>query len=131
MRRSIAIVDSDRAALETLCAMLDPLDVDVEVFGSAEEYLARSPRTRDSRRFACLIAETSLPGMSGLQLLQRVRQDDRDMPVVLLASDADVPTAVEAMRRGATDFIERPQWDVALLRRVSEVLRGDGRAASH
>jgi len=130
MRRSIAIVDPDAAALGTLRTILNSLDVDVQVYASAEEYLSRVTDAR-TESIACLITETALPGMSGLQLLQRIRQEDRDLPVLLLASDADVPMAVEAMRQGATDFIERPQWDVALLRRVSEVLRSGHFAATH
>lgn len=129
MRPSVAIVDSDKAALKTLCTMLDTLDIDVQVYDSAEEFLARAPHDR-LHAIACLIADTALPGMSGLQLLRRVREDDRDLPVVLLSSEADVPMAVEAMRDGATDFIERAQWDIGLLRRVSEVLRSRT-AASH
>lgn len=130
MRPTVAIVDSDAAALKVLRAMLETLDVDVQSYDSAEDFLAHSPR-RNSHAIACLIADTKLPGMSGLQLLQRVRQDDRDLPVVLLAAEADVPMAVQAMRHGATDFIERPQWDVALLRRVSEVIRNGGSMISH
>jgi FixJ family two-component response regulator len=131
MRPTVAIVDSDAAALQTLRTLLEPLDVVVQSYDSAEDFLASSSRS-NSHAIACLIAESLLPGMSGLQLLQHVRQYDRDLPVVLLAAEADVPMAVQAMRQGATDFIERPLWDIALLRRVSELLRGAKAArASH
>jgi len=64
-----------------------------------------------------------LPGMSGLELLRRLRSAGNDVPVILLADESDVPTAVAAMREGATDFIEKPYVDVAVLKQVQKLLR--------
>ena len=64
-----------------------------------------------------------LPGMSGLDLLRRLRRAGNDVPVVLLADESDVPTAVAAMREGATDFIEKPYMDVAVLKQVQKLIR--------
>lgn len=115
----IAIVDNDAAMRDSLRALLRSLDVDVETFDSAESFLggagARGPR--------CLITELALPGMSGLDLLRRLRESGDEMPVILLAGDSDVPTAVAAMREGAADFIEKPHVDAAVLRRVTQLLR--------
>jgi len=122
MRQTVAIIDADANMQQTLCALLGALDIEIESYNSAELYLAKAPRA-NGHPLACVIADVSLPGMSGLELLQRIRAIDRYLPVVLLATEAEVPMAVEAMRHGATDFIEKPQLDVLLLRRVSQLVR--------
>ncbi len=121
MRPKVAIIDADADMQQTLCALLGALDIEIEIYGSAELYLAQ-PLRCNGHALACVIADVSLPGMSGLELLQRIRAVDRYLPVVLLATEAEVPMAVEAMCHGATDFIEKPQLDVMLLRRVSQLV---------
>ncbi len=126
MRPTVAIVDSDATMRQTLRTLLGTLDVEVCAYDSAESYFARAAAAHESAHEpvpACLIVDVSLSGISGLQMLKQIRATDRKLPVVLLASEAEVAMAVEAMRHGATDFIEKPQLDVALLRRVSQLLR--------
>jgi two-component system response regulator FixJ len=94
--------------------------VDVATFDSAESYLL----VADDQNFACLIVDLLLPGMSGLDFLRRLRSAGNDIPLVLLTDEADVPTAVAAMREGATDFIEKPYVNVAVLKQVQKLLRG-------
>jgi FixJ family two-component response regulator len=120
MRPSIAIVDSDPTARQSLRQLLGTLAVEVQTFDNAEAYLAHRI---GSKVPTCLIVDVTLSGMSGVQLLKHVRVTDAQLPVILLASESDVSVAVEAMRHGATDFIEKPQMDVALLRRVSQLVR--------
>lgn len=98
--------------------LLHGVGVDVSTFDSAESYLLAA----GGRHLACLIVDLLLPGMSGLELLRRLRSAGNDVPVVLLADESDVPTAVAAMREGATDFIEKPYVDVAVLRQVQKLL---------
>ena len=116
------MIDADTTAQQTLRTLLRALDVDVPVYGSAESFLEQSKRT-DALR--CVIAELKLPGMSGLQLLRTLRAIDADLPIILLADEPDVPTAVAAMRDGATDFIDKQQMDVKIMRRVNQLLRND------
>ena len=78
---------------------------------------------------ACLIVDLLLPGMSGLELLRRLRSAGNDVPVILLADESDVPTAVAAMREGATDFIEKPYVDVAVPEAGAEAAAHARRAA--
>ena len=68
--------------------------------------------------------------MSGLELLRRLRSNGSDVPVILLADESDVPTAVAAMREGATDFIEKPYVSVAILKQVQKLLHGQGGATA-
>jgi two-component system response regulator FixJ len=118
----VGVIDTDPVAREGIKALLLPVGVDVATFDSAESYLM----ARGSKHLACLIVDLLLPGMSGLELLRRLRASGSDVPVILLADESDVPTAVAAMREGATDFIEKPYVNVAVLKQVQKLLRGQG-----
>jgi len=116
----VGIIDPDPVARERLRSLLHGVGVDVSTFDSAESYLLAA----NGRHLACLIVDLLLPGMSGLEFLRRLRGAGNDIPIVLLAEESDVPTAVAAMREGATDFIEKPYVSVAVLRQVQKLLRG-------
>jgi PleD family two-component response regulator len=116
----VGIIDSDPVARAALKTLLQPVGVDVMNFDTAESYLLSG----SSRALACLIVDLLLPGMSGLELLRRLRSNGNDVPVILLADESDVPTAVAAMREGATDFIEKPYVNVAILKQVQKLIRG-------
>lgn len=98
-------------------ALLSALDVDVQDYESAESYLAA-----DGDGLGCVISDVSLPGMSGLELLRRLRARRVAPPVILVGEEADVAAAVAAMREGAVDFIEKSHLDVAIVRRVAYLL---------
>jgi len=115
----VGVIDPDPVARGSLRALLHRNGVDVSTFDSAESYLLAA----NGRHLACLIVDLLLPGMSGLELLRRLRKAGNDVPVVLLADESDVPTAVAAMRDGATDFIEKPYMDVAVLKQVQKLIR--------
>ena len=122
----VGVIDPDPVARNGLRALLQRSGVDVSTFDSAESYLLAS----NGRHLACLIVDLLLPGMSGLELLRRLRSAGNDVPVVLLADESDVPTAVAAMREGATDFIEKPYIDVAVLKQVQKLLHRPSDAAN-
>jgi FixJ family two-component response regulator len=116
----VGVIDPDPVARNGLRNLLRGLGIDVSTFESAESYLLAV----DGRHLVCLIVDLLLPGMSGLELLRRLRSAGNDVPVILLADESDVPTAVAAIREGATDFIEKPYVDVAVLKQVQKLLRG-------
>jgi two-component system response regulator FixJ len=115
----VGVIDPDPVARNGLRALLHRNGVDVSTFDSAESYLLAA----NGRHLSCLIVDLLLPGMSGLELLRRLRGAGNDVPVVLLADESDVPTAVAAMREGATDFIEKPYVDVAVLKQVQKLIK--------
>ena len=115
----VGVIDPDPVARNGLSTLLRGLGIDVSTFDSAESFLLAA----NGRHVACLIVDLLLPGMSGLELLRRLRSAGNDVPVILLADESDVPTAVAAMREGATDFIEKPYVDVAVLKQVQKLLR--------
>lgn len=115
----VGVIDPDPVARHGLSTLLHGLGIDVSTFDSAESFLLAT----SGRHVGCLIVDLLLPGMSGLELLRRLRSAGNDVPVILLADESDVPTAVAAMREGATDFIEKPYVDVAVMKQVQKLLR--------
>jgi len=116
----VGVIDSDPVARAALKSLLQNVGVELLGFDSAESYLLSG----SARKVACLIVDLLLPGMSGLELLRRLRSNGNDVPVILLADESDVPTAVAAMREGAADFIEKPYANVAILKQVQKLIRG-------
>ena len=117
-RPIVAVIEADATDRRQLCALLRDLNAEVQDYDSAESYLA-SPGDHHS---SCLITDMALPGMSGLELLKRLRANHAALPVILLGEDADVRAAVAAMRAGAVDFIEKTHMDFSIVRRVAYLL---------
>ena len=118
-RATIFIVDNDAAVRDALTALFVGLDVCVKTYPSAEAYLSESPAQANG----CLIIDLHLPGMNGLELMNRLRAMAIAIPTIVLASDSDVPLAVRAMRAGAIDFIDKPFVAHTLLSRVRQALK--------
>jgi len=117
LRPLIAVIEADATDRRMLCTLLSSLSVDVRVFDSAESYLSSASSTLD-----CLIADSDLPGMSGIDLLRLLRSRGINDPVILLGAAEDVPSAVRAMRAGAIDFIEKTNAGLGVLRRVTNLI---------
>jgi FixJ family two-component response regulator len=115
---AVYVVDADAAVREGLGALLAETGVTVRAYASAEEFLSEPPATGSG----CLVVEVHLPGMDGLELLERLHTLGIRLPAIMLASCSDVPTAVRAMRMGAMDFIDKPFIDRVLLSRVRQAL---------
>lgn len=121
IRPIVAVIEADATDRNALRSLLSTLDVDVVDYDSAESYLAS--RNGDLSGPGCFITDVALPGMSGIELLRLLRANyDAAVPVILLGEEADVPGAVNAMREGAVDFIEKPCVQIAILRRVTKLL---------
>jgi FixJ family two-component response regulator len=115
---TICVVEGDPGERQALSQLLSHLQHQVSAFASAEallEALERTPMT-------VLVSSLELPGLSGLELLQALRQHGCHVPTILLAGETDIATAVGAMRAGAVDFIQKPVIDRILLRRVRDAL---------
>jgi FixJ family two-component response regulator len=116
-RPIVAVIEADATERRTLCSLLSSLDVDVQDYDSAESYLAAH-----IDGYGCVITDVALPGMSGLELLRRLRSRREPQPIILLGEESDVRAAVTAMREGAVDFFEKPHVDAAIARRVAYLL---------
>ena len=102
--------------------LLRALGAEVEGYATAREFLAQLPKAVP----VCVVAESRLPDMSGVALMQELRARGLRIPTILMSSDADVSGAVTAMRAGALDFIEKPYIDRALVTQVAPILDVDG-----
>ncbi|MCA5971159.1 MULTISPECIES: sigma-54-dependent transcriptional regulator [Pseudomonas] len=104
MLNSVIVVDDEAPIRQAVEQWLTLSGFEVQVFARAEECLAHLPEHFPG----VVLTDVRMPGMSGLELLTRLQGADRDLPVILLTGHGDVPMAVEAMREGAYDFLEKP-----------------------
>ena len=119
--RTIYVVDDDEAMRDALSALLRSAGLSVATYDSAAEFLDAF----DPDRAGCLLLDVRMPGMSGLDLQRHLGDRHGDLPILLISGHADVSMAVEAMKRGAVDFIEKPIQSDVLLDRVRACLEKD------
>jgi FixJ family two-component response regulator len=119
-RVSVCVVDSDAEVCNALRLLLSGLNAEVLSFNSAEKFLEAMI---DKSRIGCLLVEVNLPGMTGIELLERLHKTGYSIPSIVLATFSDVPTAVRAMQARAIDFIEKPFVPSLLFRRIKQILQ--------
>jgi FixJ family two-component response regulator len=115
---TVYVVDDDEAVRDSLQWLLEGKDYRVRCFESAESFLARY----DAREVACLIVDTRMGGMTGLDLQDRLVERQSPLPVVFITGHGDVPMAVNTMKKGAMDFIQKPFKEEELLSLVERML---------
>jgi len=117
-RSVVFVVDDDRQIRAGLREVLEEDGRRVEDYADCESFLAAYRPVRN----ACLLVDATMPGMSGLALLRRLRESGHRLPAIMITGNSDVPTAVQAMRAGALDFIEKPVGRGELLASVGWAL---------
>ena len=119
----IAIVDDDASAREGLQSLIRSAGWRVETFVSAQEFLGR----RGAETPSCLILDLQLPGLSGLDLQERMAEVGLAIPIVFLTGHGDIPASVQAMKAGAVEFLTKPLDEQKLLQAIQEALERDRR----
>ncbi|RXF73193.1 response regulator transcription factor FixJ [Hansschlegelia zhihuaiae] len=114
----VHVVDDDIAVRQSLAFLLSTDGLPVRVHDSAESFLMNMTEFSGG----CIVTDVRMPGIDGLDFLARLRDRGVDMPVIVMTGHADVPLAVEAMKRGAVDFLEKPFEDEALLSAIRTAL---------
>ena len=117
IRPTIFLVDADCDDHESIRMLAHTLHVEAVVFESAEAFLSGYDGTP-----GCLVVDVDLPGMTGLELQEQLKCRGVALPVIVVASDSDVPLAVAAMQNGARDFIPKPFVERVLASRISDSL---------
>src|SRR5215467_4767888 len=117
----VFVVDDDAPLRESLQNLLRSVGLRVEVFASAQEFLRRTRPDVPS----CLVLDVRLPGLSGLELQQRLSEGDMAMPIIFITGHGDVPMTVQAMKAGAVEFLSKPFRDQALLDAIQQALARD------
>lgn len=120
---TVFVVDDDPAMRESMSFLMGSVGIRVKTFEDAHAFLDQY----DNAERGCLVLDVRMPGMSGLELQERLSTDGVSLPVVMVTGYGDVPMAVRALKSGALDFIEKPFTDQELLDRVNEALNVDRR----
>lgn len=114
----IHVVDDDEAVRDSLSFLLMTAGWEVKTHESASAFIA----TAESRFGGCIVSDVRMPGLSGLDLIRTLRERGLTTPVIIITGHGDVPMAVEAMKIGAADFLEKPFDDEALLSAIRNAL---------
>ena len=115
----VHVIDDDEASRQSLAFLLQTAKIDVETHASAAIFLDRLP----GLSAGCIVTDVRMPGLSGIDLLRRLRELNIAAPVIVMTGHGDVALAVEAMKIGAVDFFEKPFDDEALLASVRTALQ--------
>ena len=121
---TVHVIDHDDALRESLAFLLSTARIAVATYPSAAAFMEAIP----AAELSCVITDVRMPGMSGIDLLKRLREMKIDVPVIVITGHGDVPLAVEAMKVGAIDFLEKPFDDEVLLASVRAAIERRGGA---
>ena len=119
---TVFVVDDDPSIRESLSLLLNSAGYNVKTFDSATEFLELGCVTEGT---SCLVLDVKMPGLSGLDLQQELNSRNYAMPVIFITGHGDVPMSVQAMKKGAVDFLSKPFDDNELLNAVEEALAKD------
>jgi two-component system response regulator FixJ len=123
---TVFVVDDDDDLRDALCQLLEAAGLSVECHRDGMAFLDAYREDRPG----CLLLDMAMPGMSGMEVQQALRERGLDIPIVFLTGHGDIPMAVKAVQDGAVDFLEKPAQGATLLERVRHALELDeeGRA---
>jgi len=118
----VHVIDDDEAVRESLTFLLKASGLGVRTYENATAFLRDDPKTKSG----CVVTDVRMPDISGIDLLHRLNELSVKLPVIVITGHGDVPLAVEAMKSGAIDFLEKPFDDDALLNAVNAALQHQG-----
>ncbi len=120
---TVFVVDDDPGVLDSLAFLLRSVGLEAATYGSANEFLGAYDRDRPG----CLVLDIRMPGMSGLELQEKLEARGSTLPIIFLTAHGDVPMAVKAMKAGAADFVQKPFRDQELLDKIERALKENER----
>lgn len=119
LKGTVHVIDDDQAMRESIDFLLTAAEYEVQLYDSATAFLAALPQAA----FGCILSDVRMPGIDGLDLLKRLKAGGSKLPVLIMTGHGDVPLAVEAMKLGAIDFIEKPFDDDRLIALIDAALK--------
>jgi two-component system, LuxR family, response regulator FixJ len=117
-RGKVYVIDDDEAMRDSLDFLLGAAEFDVTLFESAKRFLDALPSD-----FGCVVSDVRMPGIDGIELLKRLKANRSSFPVLIMTGHGDVPLAVEAMKLGAVDFLEKPFEDDRVIGMIDIALK--------
>jgi two-component system response regulator FixJ len=116
----VYVIDDDQAMRDSLDFLLDAAGLKARLFESAISFLEALPALGPG----CIVSDVRMPNLDGLELLKRLRETNKSLPIIIMTGHGDIPLAVEAMKLGAIDFIEKPFEDDRLIGTIKAALGG-------
>ncbi len=120
---TVFVVDDDEAMRESLRWLIESIGLAVETWPSGEAFL----QAYDENRPGCVVLDVRMPGLSGLAVQERLEQKGSTLPVILLSGHGDVSVAVQGLKHGAVDFLQKPFADQALLDCIQQAIQRDAK----
>ena len=114
----VYVIDDDEAMRDSLNFLLESSGFGVTLFDSAQAFLDALP----GLAFGCVVSDVRMPGIDGIELLKRMKAQQSPFPILIMTGHGDVPLAVEAMKLGAVDFLEKPFEDDRLTAMIESVI---------
>jgi FixJ family two-component response regulator len=111
----VYLVDDDEAVLDSLATLFDSVGVEHSCYASALAFLSAYPGDTICKLTGCVVLDIRMPGMSGMECQQKLIERQCSLPIIFITGHGDVPMAVEAMKLGAVEFIQKPFREQALL----------------
>jgi two-component system response regulator FixJ len=119
MPNKVYVIDDDEALRDSLLFLLESAGFEVTPFETAQQFLDTLP----ALAFGCIVSDVRMPGIDGIELLKRLKAAHSAFPIVVMTGHGDVPLAVEAMKLGAVDFLEKPFEDDRLIAMIDTAIR--------
>jgi len=115
----VYVIEDDEAMRDSLNFLLDSAGLEVTLFETAQHFLDALP----GLDFGCVVSDVRMPGVDGIELLKRMKAGQSRFPILIMTGHGDVPLAVEAMKLGAVDFLEKPFEDDRLTSMIEAAIR--------
>jgi two-component system response regulator FixJ len=122
IERMVHVIDDDDSARDSLAFLLDCAGLEVQTYPSAIAFLEAVP----AMAHGCIVTDVRMPEMNGVELIGKLKEIGVPDPVIVITGHADVPMAIEAMKKGVSDFIEKPFSDEVILTAVHSALADAG-----
>lgn len=119
----VHVIDDDEGVRESLAFLFEMSGVDAKTYSNPVDFLDVAPALTSG----CIVTDVRMPQMNGLELVRKLREAGVQLPVIVITGHGDVPLAVEAMKAGAADFLEKPFKDEVLLEAVRHALEATPR----
>ena len=121
---TVFVVDDDAGVRDSIALLIRSVGLKSQTYPSASDFLAAYATGTPG----CLVLDVRMPGMSGLELQERLEASGSALPIIFLTAHGDIPMAVQAVKAGAVDFIQKPFRDQALIDRIQQAIEQDARA---
>lgn len=115
----VYVIDDDEAMRDSLNFLLDSAGFAVSLFDTGQSFIDALPELG----FGCVVSDVRMPGLDGIELLKRMKAQHSPFPILIMTGHGDVPLAVEAMKLGAVDFLEKPFEDERLVGMIETAIR--------